>query len=174
VIEGGEMPPGGQMMRTVTEISELASITSGSASYTQLGIPLFNADTGAPDGSYDFSALLDFGAQELRGGFADPSGQGPVFVNNVNSTALGIQGESGFFDQIPLTGSGPAQFGLQDGFFDEQVDGGLFITFFNEPGHLTGTSPETAASNLILTGQDFSQNPSVIVDIIGGAETPRD
>ena len=76
----------------LTTFDQLLSIPSGSASFGQTGVTLLNAANGAPVGSYDFNATIDFGARTATGAMNNITAGAPFTVTS-GTVALNSPGD---------------------------------------------------------------------------------
>jgi hypothetical protein len=151
---------------SIATLSELAGMTSGSASYERFGIPLTDG------GSYGVDVTVDFGQQTID-----------AFVFNLDAPSLELFG-AGFGEVQNLSDSvlAPgAAYGFSADLFnqnEDQIAAELSVGLFNAPGHLAGTPPDLADSFLRLENLD---DPSAAIvqtvpdqSPLGGALVPPD
>lgn len=153
---------------TIAKVSELISVGSGSATYARSGIPLTDG------GSYDFDVIVDFGQQTVD-----------ALAFNIEAPSLGIgdQFETGgqsvggvqSFSQSIIAPE--TDYLFTDNLFNGSelgVDADLFVGFFNQSVHKSGSPPDFADSLLFLTEVDTGAQADTAVDEspLGGALAP--
>jgi len=127
-LESGDSSVIGGQFEDITLVSQLLAITTGSGTYSQTGVAMFDQG-GMTVGSYDFGLTVDFASMSYTGGFTGITVSGPLAVSGASLPLSGTYAMDPPEAPAVFFGSGSCGMGTCDGLAALRNDGGDVAKF---------------------------------------------